>query len=99
MLDGLRAAGFDVLTRNHAEAILALDFPDELGGLVAALSFRRGEEPREDSAASLRPLGAKTGSAIVAADGNRPEAWVRHGRPKIRPHPCGRCRRNNIRVP
>ncbi|QYZ68177.1 BglII/BstYI family type II restriction endonuclease [Neotabrizicola shimadae] len=45
MLEGLRAAGFDVATRNHAEAILAFDFPDELGGLVAALlTFRIGLE-------------------------------------------------------
>lgn len=43
MLAGLRQAGFDVLARNHAEAILAFDFPDELGGLVAALrGFRVG---------------------------------------------------------
>ncbi|MFT3972659.1 MAG: BglII/BstYI family type II restriction endonuclease [Amaricoccus sp.] len=37
MLDELRAAGFDVLTRNHAEAILAVDFPDETAELVRAL--------------------------------------------------------------
>jgi hypothetical protein len=29
MFAGLRAAGFDVATRNHAEAILAGDFPDD----------------------------------------------------------------------
>ncbi len=38
MLERLREAGFDVLTRNHAEAILAHDFPAELAELVAALS-------------------------------------------------------------
>jgi hypothetical protein len=37
VLDGLRTAGFDVLARNHAEAILAVDFPDEVAELVAAL--------------------------------------------------------------
>jgi hypothetical protein len=37
LLDGLRTAGFDVLARNHAEAILAVDFPDEVAELVAAL--------------------------------------------------------------
>ncbi|GGE25486.1 Restriction endonuclease BglII [Gemmobacter megaterium] len=43
MLAGLRAAGFDVLALNHAEAILSHDFPDQLGGLVAALrTFRVG---------------------------------------------------------
>jgi hypothetical protein len=43
MLGALRELGFDVLTRNHAGAILAHDFPDDLGGLVAALvSFRIG---------------------------------------------------------
>lgn len=43
MLADLRSAGFDVLALNHAEAILSHDFPDELGGLVAALrAFRVG---------------------------------------------------------
>lgn len=41
MLEVLRETGFDVLTRNHADAILAYDFPDQLGQLVAELtSFR-----------------------------------------------------------
>lgn len=41
MLNALRDQGFDVLTRNHADAILAHDFPDELGALVTELtSFR-----------------------------------------------------------
>lgn len=40
-LDRLRAAGFDVLARNHAEAILAVDFPEETAELVEALlAFR-----------------------------------------------------------
>lgn len=38
MLTALRDRGFDVLTRNHAEAILAHDFPEKLAGLVAELS-------------------------------------------------------------
>lgn len=38
MIERLRAAGFDVLTRNHAEAILAHDFPGELATLVAQLT-------------------------------------------------------------
>jgi hypothetical protein len=37
MIDELRAAGFDVLTRNHAEAILLGDFSGETAELVAAL--------------------------------------------------------------
>jgi hypothetical protein len=37
MLEDLRAAGFDVATRNHAEAILRHDFPAETAELVAAL--------------------------------------------------------------
>lgn len=37
MLDRLEDAGFDVLTRNHAEAILAYDFPVELELLVRVL--------------------------------------------------------------
>lgn len=38
MLDTLRSAGFDVLTRNHADAILAHDFPTELELLTRILS-------------------------------------------------------------
>ena len=38
MLDVLRARGFDVLTRNHAEAILSVDFSGELAELVGALA-------------------------------------------------------------
>ena len=38
MLDPLKNAGFDVLARNHAEAILAHDFPRELDLLVRVLS-------------------------------------------------------------
>lgn len=42
-LDTLRSRGFDVLTRNHAEAILAQDFPAELAELSRALAgFRIG---------------------------------------------------------
>lgn len=37
-LAALQAAGFDVLTRNHAEAILAQDFPRELELLAQVLS-------------------------------------------------------------
>ncbi|MBF9035505.1 restriction endonuclease [Rhodobacterales bacterium HKCCE2091] len=40
-LDRLRAAGFDVMARNHAEAILSVDFAAEAGELVEALmAFR-----------------------------------------------------------
>ncbi len=43
MLAGLRDLGFDVLARNHAEAILAFDFPEALGALTTALAgFRVG---------------------------------------------------------
>ena len=41
MFTVLSAAGFDVATRNHAQAILAGDFAEEIEGLVSALlSFR-----------------------------------------------------------
>ncbi len=40
-LETLRAAGFDIETRNHAEAILAHDFPMELAALVRQLSAFR----------------------------------------------------------
>ena len=43
MIAELERAGFDVLTRNHAAAILAGDFPGELSGLVEVLmGFRIG---------------------------------------------------------
>lgn len=38
MLETLTKAGFDVLTRNHAEAILAHDFPNELDLLCRVLT-------------------------------------------------------------
>lgn len=38
MLQKLRDAGFDVLTRNHADAIMAYDFPGELELLIRVLS-------------------------------------------------------------
>ena len=39
----LRQAGFDVATRNHAEAILSFDFASELAGLTdALLAYRIG---------------------------------------------------------
>lgn len=41
MLGALQDLGFDVLTRNHAGAILAHDFPGELAEVVGALSGYR----------------------------------------------------------
>ena len=38
MLSALREAGFDVATRNHAEAILRHDFPAETAELIETLS-------------------------------------------------------------
>lgn len=38
MLDHLRETGFDILTRNHAEAILAHDFPGDLDLLCKVVS-------------------------------------------------------------
>ena len=38
MLSDLQDAGFDVLARNHAEAILAHDFPTELSLLARVLT-------------------------------------------------------------
>lgn len=37
MFDRLRERGFDVMVRNHAEAILGVDFPSETAELVEAL--------------------------------------------------------------
>lgn len=38
MFEALRRAGFDLMARNHAEAILRVDFPQETAELVAALT-------------------------------------------------------------
>ncbi|MEY8829843.1 BglII/BstYI family type II restriction endonuclease [Sedimentitalea sp. XS_ASV28] len=38
MLDRLRDLGFDIATRNHADAILSFDFADDLADLVARLA-------------------------------------------------------------
>jgi hypothetical protein len=38
MLDALHNSGFDVLAKNHAEAILDRDFPDEIRELINALA-------------------------------------------------------------
>lgn len=38
MLDDLRQTGFDILTRNHAEAILAHDFPGDLNLLCKVIA-------------------------------------------------------------
>lgn len=38
MLDQLRQTGFDILTRNHAEAILAHDFPGDLNLLCKVIA-------------------------------------------------------------
>ncbi len=43
MFGRLRAAGFDIATRNHAGAILSVDFPGETAELIDALAaFRLG---------------------------------------------------------
>ncbi|MGR3502737.1 BglII/BstYI family type II restriction endonuclease [Pseudaestuariivita sp.] len=41
MFDRLRALGFDVLVRNHAEAVLQVDFPEETETLVSLLASTR----------------------------------------------------------
>jgi len=38
VLDRLRADGYDILARNHAEAILATDFPGELAEVIETLA-------------------------------------------------------------
>jgi hypothetical protein len=46
MLEELREAGFDILVRNHAGAILTHDFPDELavlGGVLAGFRISMAE--------------------------------------------------------
>ncbi len=38
MFDALRQRGFDIMVRNHAEALLSVDFPVETQELISALT-------------------------------------------------------------
>ena len=72
-LAALRRAGFDVRTRNHAEAILAHDFAAPLAALVdALLAFR------VSAAEILGSGGGQAASTMRLRDGLYELGWVKH---------------------
>ncbi len=73
MLETLRQAGFDVLARNHAEAILAHDFPREHDELVDALTaYRIGVEE------ILRGGGGESGQTQRLRHALSDRGWGKH---------------------
>jgi len=54
VFDRLRRRGFDLLVRNHAEAILSVDFADETDELVTALSDYALPAAKSSAAAAAR---------------------------------------------
>lgn len=73
MPQALAAAGFDVVTRNHAAAILAGDFAEETAGLVRTLlSFRL--TPRELIASG----GGQAAPTLRLRDALYAEGWGKH---------------------
>lgn len=73
MFDGLRAAGFDLETRNHAEAILAGDFPNETATLVSALAAHR-----MTARDIIRSGGGHAASTMRLRDALRAGGWAKH---------------------
>jgi hypothetical protein len=73
MLDRLRAAGFDIETRNHAEAILTHDFADPLADLVGALlAFRIQSAEIVGSGGGEAPSTRRLRGVLAAA------GWAKH---------------------
>ena len=73
MLSVLIAAGFDVATRNHAQAILAGDFSEEIEGLVSALlSFQISA--RE----IIKSGGGQAASTMRLRDALYGKGWKKH---------------------
>jgi len=73
MLSVLIAAGFDVATRNHAQAILSGDFSEEIEGLVSALlSFRISA--RE----IIKSGGGQAASTMRLRDALYRKGWEKH---------------------
>jgi hypothetical protein len=73
MFSVLTAAGFDVATRNHAQAILAGDFAEEIEGLVGALlSFR---VPAREI---IRSGGGQAASTMRLRDALYARNWSKH---------------------
>jgi hypothetical protein len=73
MLSRLRDLGFDVATRNHAEAILGVDFPAEAEELVSALAaFRLGAGELIGSGGGEAPSTQRLRRKLAAA------GWAKH---------------------
>ncbi len=73
MFSVLIAAGFDVATRNHAEAILSGDFSEEIEGLVSALlSFQISA--RE----IIKSGGGQAASTMRLRDALYGKGWTKH---------------------
>lgn len=73
MLSVLIAAGFDVATRNHAQAILSGDFSEEIEGLVSALlSFQISA--RE----IIKSGGGQAASTMRLRDALYRKGWEKH---------------------
>jgi hypothetical protein len=73
MLSVLIAAGFDVATRNHAQAILSGDFSEEIEGLVSALlSFQISA--RE----IIKSGGGQAASTMRLRDALYDKGWKKH---------------------
>ncbi|MGB3556594.1 MAG: BglII/BstYI family type II restriction endonuclease [Jannaschia sp.] len=73
MFEPLREVGFDVAARNHAEAILAGDFPEVVAGLIAALlAFR--VTPAE----IIGSGGGQAASTMRLRDALYRDGWPKH---------------------
>lgn len=73
MHDALQAAGFDLATRNHADAILRMDFPDCINQLVGCLtSFRLSARD------IIRSGGGQAESTMRLRDALYAERWKKH---------------------
>jgi hypothetical protein len=73
MFAALRTAGFDIETRNHAEAILAGDFPDEAATLVTALMTHR-----MTARDIIQSGGGHAASTMRLRDTLRASGWGKH---------------------
>ena len=73
MFHALSAAGFDIATRNHAQAILAGDFADEVAGLVNALLLFR--IPAREL---IRSGGGQAASTMRLRDALYAKGWTKH---------------------
>ena len=73
MFDALRDAGFDIETRNHAEAILAGDFPGAVAGLIEALAAFR-----LTAAEIIGSGGGQAASTMRLRDALYRDGWPKH---------------------